>query len=74
MVENKSLHSRVRIGVIYTIVILLGFSCLLPLLNILAISLSGSAAVSANRVGILPVDFTWTAYRKILSDEQFWHS
>lgn len=74
MVENKSLHSRVRIGVIYTIVILLGFSCLLPLLNILAISLSGSAAVSANRVGILPVDFTWTAYRKILSDEQFWRS
>lgn len=74
MVENKSLHSRVRIGVIYAIVILLGFSCLLPLLNILAISLSGSAAVSANRVGILPVDFTWTAYRKILSDEQFWRS
>lgn len=74
MVENRSFHSRVRITVIYGIVILLGFMCLLPLLNILAISLSGSAAVSANRVGVLPVDFTLTAYNKILSDGQFWRS
>lgn len=74
MVENKSFHSRVRNVVIYGIVLLLGAACLLPLLNILAISFSGSAAVSANRVGVLPVDFTWTAYHKILSDKQFWHS
>lgn len=74
MVENRSFHSRVRIAVIYAIVILLGLGCLFPLLNILAISLSGSAAVSANKVGILPVDFTLIAYDKILSDSQFWHS
>ena len=74
MVENRSFHSKVRITVIYGIVLLLGLSCLLPLLNILAISLSGSAAVSANRVGVIPVDFTLTAYNKILSDGQFWRS
>ncbi len=74
MVENRSFHSKVRVTVIYGIVLLLGLSCLLPLLNILAISFSGSAAVSANRVGILPVDFTLTAYDKILSDGQFWRS
>lgn len=74
MVENRSFHSRMRITVIYAIVILLGLGCLFPLLNILAISLSGSAAVSANKVGILPVDFTLIAYDKILSDSQFWHS
>ncbi len=74
MVENRSFHSKVRTTVIYAIVILLGLGCLLPLLNILAISLSGSATVSANRVGILPVDFTLTAYNKILSDGQFWRS
>lgn len=74
MVENRSFHSKVRVAVIYGIVLLLGFSCLLPLLNILAISFSGSAAVSANRVGVLPVDFTLTAYNKILSDGQFWRS
>lgn len=74
MVENRSIHSKVRTTVIYAIILLLGISCLLPLLNILAISFSGSAAVSANRVGVLPVDFTLTAYNKILSDNQFWHS
>ena len=74
MVENRSIHSRVRVTVIYGIVLLLGFSCLLPLLNIVAISFSGSAAVSANRVGVIPVDFTLTAYNKILSDGQFWRS
>ncbi len=74
MVENRSFHSRVRVTVIYGIVLLLGLSCLLPLLNIVAISFSGSAAVSANRVGVIPVDFTLTAYNKILSDGQFWRS
>jgi len=74
MVENRSFHSKVRVTIIYAIVLLLGVSCLLPLLNILAISFSGSAAVSANRVGVVPVDFTLTAYNKILSDGQFWHS
>ncbi len=74
MVENKSFHSKVRVAVIYGIVLLLGLCCLFPLLNILAISFSGSAAVSANSVGIIPVDFTLTAYNKILSDGQFWRS
>lgn len=74
MVENRSIHSKVRTTIIYAIVLLLGFGCLLPLLNIVAISFSGSAAVSANRVGVMPVDFTLTAYNKILSDGQFWRS
>lgn len=74
MVENRSFHSKIRVTIIYAIVLLLGLSCLLPLLNIVAISFSGSAAVSANRVGVLPVDFTMTAYNKILSDGQFWRS
>ncbi len=74
MIDNKSFHSRVRITIIYIIVILLGLGCLFPLLNIVAISLSGSAAVSANKVGILPVDFTLIAYDKIVSDGQFWRS
>ena len=39
MVENRSFHSRVRVTVIYGIVLLLGLSCLLPLLNIVAILL-----------------------------------
>ena len=61
MIDNKSIHSTIRIAVIHALVILSGLACLLPLWNIVAISLSGSAAVTANKVGLLPVGFTVSA-------------
>lgn len=60
--------------VIYAIVILLGAACLLPLLNIIAISLSSSEAVSANQVGLIPVKFNLGAYQKMIDDAQLWRS
>lgn len=74
MVQEKGIVSNIGKGTIYLIVFLLGLLCLLPLLNIIALSFSGSAAVSANRVGFIPVDFTMAAYQKILGDQQFWRS
>jgi len=74
MIENKSIASKLRVAAIYIIVLLLGLICLLPLWNIVAISLSSSAAVTANKVGIVPVGFTMAAYRKIIEDQQFWRS
>lgn len=64
----------IRQFVIYVIVILLTLSCLIPLLNVLALSFSSSQAVTANKVGIYPVDFTLAAYQRIINDEQFWKS
>ena len=61
-------------GIIYGIVILLGLICLLPMLNILAISFSSSDAAAANIVGFVPVKFTTAAYNKIMEDRQFWRS
>ncbi|MCI8741179.1 MAG: carbohydrate ABC transporter permease [Lachnospiraceae bacterium] len=61
-------------GLIYLIVFLLGMICLLPLLNILALSFSSSDAAAANIVGFVPVKFTTAAYNKILEDRQFWRS
>ncbi|MFP4975560.1 carbohydrate ABC transporter permease [Paenibacillus sp. CN-4] len=60
--------------VIYAIIIMLALICLLPLWNIVAISFSSSEAVSANAVGLIPVNFTTAAYTKILDDAQFWRS
>lgn len=74
MLDNKSTSSKIRNVVIHVIVIGLALICLLPMINIVAISLSGSAAVAANRVGLLPVDFTSSAYKRIVEDAQFWHS
>ena len=74
MLENRSISSRIRIVTIYCVIFLLGLFCLLPLWNIVAISFSSSAAVSANAVGLLPVDYTVGAYQKIIEDIQFWRS
>lgn len=74
MLDTKSTSSKIRNAIIHVIVIGLGLLCLLPMVNIVAISFSGSAAVSANRVGLLPVDFTVSAYKRIVEDSQFWRS
>ena len=60
--------------VVWLIVILMTLCCLLPLLNTLAISFSSNSAVNANQVGILPVGFTLSSYKKLLEDNQFWRS
>lgn len=60
--------------VVWLIVILMTLCCLLPLLNTLAISFSNNSAVNANQVGILPVGFTLSSYKKLLEDSQFWRS
>lgn len=60
--------------IIWIIVIALTLSCLLPLLNMVAISLSGSNAVAANEVGLIPKDFNVSTYQKLLGDGQFWRS
>lgn len=74
MLDNKSVSSKIRNTVIHLVVILLGMVCLFPLINIVAISFSGSAAVTANRAGLLPVNFNTLAYEEILKDKQFWVS
>lgn len=45
--------------------------CVLPFLHLLAISFSGSAAVSAGKVGLLPVDFTLQSYEFALKGGKF---
>ncbi len=74
MVENKHISARIGRFVIYTIVISSGLICLLPLWNIVAISFSSSEAVTANAVGLIPVNFTTETYKMIMEDTQFWRS
>lgn len=60
--------------IIWAVVVIFTLSCLLPLLNMIAISFSGSDAVAANEVGLLPKDFNISTYKKLLNDSQFWKS
>ena len=74
MIENKTITSKIRVALIYTIVVLLAILSLVPLWNTVCISFSESSAISANKVGIWPVDFTTVAYKKIIEDIQFWRT
>ncbi|HBA63398.1 MAG TPA: ABC transporter permease, partial [Lachnospiraceae bacterium] len=55
----------------YTIMILVGMLCILPFVHLLAVSFSESSAVSAGKVGLLPVDFTLQSYEFALTGGKF---
>lgn len=74
MIENKTFGSRLRVGTIYFIVILLALLCLLPVWNMVCMSFSSSTMVMANEVTFFPKDFTLEAYKLILKDAQFFRS
>ncbi|TYA13709.1 carbohydrate ABC transporter permease [Paenibacillus faecis] len=71
---GHSLKSRLSDILIWIVLLTLTLSCLIPLLNLVAISFSENAAVSANLVSIFPVQPTFSSYEKLLSDSQFWRS
>ena len=48
--------------------------CVLPLVHILAISLSGKGPVEANLIGLTPKQFTWDSYSYVFHTSQFWAS
>ena len=53
------------------IFLLICFVTMVPILNIIAISLSSKNAILQGIVGILPVDFTTDAYAKVFGDKSF---
>lgn len=74
MIENKTFGTRLRIVVIYTIVILLAVLCMFPVWNMVCMSFSSSTMVMANKVTVYPRQFTLEAYKMILKDSQFFVS
>ena len=57
-----------------TLLVFLAFSCLAPLINILAVSLSSRAPVEAGQVLLWPVNFTLTSYRFMIEKPAFWQA
>ncbi|HEX6684236.1 MAG TPA: carbohydrate ABC transporter permease, partial [Candidatus Limnocylindrales bacterium] len=75
MTLRRFLDSRtVFVAFNYLFLTVLGLLCLFPLLHILALSFSSSAAASAGQVKLWPVGFTTSAYEYALSNEQFLRS
>jgi putative aldouronate transport system permease protein len=56
------------------LLILVALICLIPILHVLAMSLSSANAIAMGEVNLLPVDFTWLAYRFVINNKDFWRS
>ena len=69
MIEKRTFGGIVADIIIWIIVGALALSCLMPLMNIVAISLSDNAAVSANLVNIFHIFlicFNISTYQEIM--------
>jgi len=62
MVDQRSLSSKIFLIFNYSFLSILALICILPLVQVLAISFSSSAAASAGLVTLWPVDFTLKSY------------
>lgn len=75
--ENRPSHSKMsgpRLAFLIintTLLCIFAIVCLLPFLHILAVSLSSNEAVDAGQVGLIPVGFTWDAYKLLIKNTAF---
>lgn len=70
----NSLENRVFDVVTTILVVFILIICILPLLNVLALSFSGKQAAISGQVSLLPVDFTLDSYKYLLQEERFFQS
>lgn len=71
MIEERKLGDKIADVIIWVALALLGLVCVLPFLNVIAMSLSGYLAVSTGQVTFWPIDFTWDNYGYMLTDQVF---
>jgi putative aldouronate transport system permease protein len=71
MAAHKSWSETVFSIFNYSFLILVAAACLLPMINVLAISFSSSTAESAGLVKLWPVDFTLKSYQFVLNKPEF---
>lgn len=67
--ENRIVDTLVLIICVCIFVI-----CILPLINVLALSFSGKEAAIAGKVSLWPVDFTLDSYKYLLQENRFFLS
>lgn len=71
MRSSRSVQYQIFSVLNYTFLIGVGLLCILPLIHMLAISLSSTAATTSNQVGLWPVGFNLKAYKNAFGDMVF---
>lgn len=65
---------RISYFFIVAILLIASILCVLPIIHIFMVSLSGRSAANANLVTLWPIDFTLTNYEKTLGNPAFYRS
>ena len=71
MVTKSSPSRKVFVVINMIFLVIMGLICVLPFINLLAISFSSKTAVSTNQVTFWPVEFNTAAYEFILNSSAF---
>lgn len=74
MLKYNTLENKIFGIVITTLLIILGLICLLPLLHVIALSLSSKTAAVAGKVSFFPVDLTLASFQYLLKDNRFFQA
>ncbi|NMO97703.1 carbohydrate ABC transporter permease [Paenibacillus lemnae] len=69
--NHVSNSRRLFLLINYTLLTIVALLCFLPIVHILAVSLSSKGAATAGLVKLWPVDFTWSSYEYVLNKPQF---
>ena len=72
--KSMKLSNRIYQIVLISIAIIIGIVCLVPLINVIAISFSSSEYVIAGEVKLLPKGFNLESYKYIFGQSAFWSS
>lgn len=69
--RRKTSSRKVFIALNSVFLAVVALLCILPMLNILAVSFSSQAAATAGLVKLWPVDFTLSSYKYVLAKQEF---
>ena len=71
MKKYKSWKNRAFDAVVLVLLVLFGLSCLIPIMHVVALSLSSKNAALAGRVYLWPVELSFSPYKVLLTDAKF---
>ncbi|WP_409345021.1 carbohydrate ABC transporter permease [Paenibacillus sp. MBLB4367] len=74
MIQSMSIGRKTFLVANYIFLSFLAFLCLFPLIHVLAVSFSSSAATAAGKVTLWPVEWTTSAYRFVFGKAAFLES
>lgn len=74
MKRHKTAEDWIVDIIVYSIVIVLSVSIILPFMQVITISMSPASIVNKNGFHLIPTKFDFSGYKTIMTDDNFWHS